>query len=124
MRAIVAVIFLAALAGAAAAQQLADPMRPPVLGPSAGATTTTVGPVLDMIIIGEGRHYAVIDGQTVAQGDRVGEARVVRIADTEVTLRDTGGESRVLKLLPQVQKKAAAPPQSGDAAGPGEEGKK
>lgn len=124
MRIVLAAICVSALAGSAAAQPLADPMRPPVLGPLPGAPAATAGPVVDTIIIGAGRRYAVIDGQTVTQGGRVGDARVVRIAETEVTLRSAAGETRVLKLLPQVQKKVAARPQPGGAAVPGEEGEK
>jgi MSHA biogenesis protein MshK len=110
--------FLAGVAAdGAAAQSLADPMRPPVHAPAESATATkNVGPVVHMIVIGPERRYAVINGQTVMQGDRFGDARVVRIAETEITLRGAGGEA-VLKLLPQVQKKPTAP-----AAG--EKGKK
>ena len=76
-----------------------------------------------MIIIGEGHRYAVIDGQTVTQGGRFGDARVENIAETEVTLRGAAGGTKVLRLLPQVQKKVLAP-QPGRAAVPGEEGEK
>jgi MSHA biogenesis protein MshK len=58
------------------------------------------------IIVGATQRYAVIDGRTVTQGDRVGEARVVRITESDVTLRDAAGRTSVIGLLPQVQKKS------------------
>ena len=48
---------------------------------------------------------AVIDGQVVPLGGAVGEARVVRITETEVLLK-TGEETETLKLYPGVDKQA------------------
>jgi hypothetical protein len=98
----------AATTGAAAAQPLADPMRPPVWGAGTGGAGRASGPVVQMIVIAPERSYAVINGETVQQGGRFRGAHVVRIAETEVTLRDAAGATTVLKLLPQAQKKISA----------------
>ena len=113
------VLAAAALAAAApaSAQPLVDPMRPPVVAASAAASVGAAS-ALQTIVIRPDRRFAIIDKQTVALGERVGDARVVRIAETEVTLRDDSGGTRVLRLYPQVDKKSAAP---ADAARSGEE---
>lgn len=91
------------------AQTLADPMRPPVTAvPAATARELpAAAPQVQTIIIGPTQRYAVIDGRTLAQGDRFGAARIERITETEVTLRQPDGKASILGLLPQVQKKAA-----------------
>ena len=124
MKSVVATICLLAtvLATGAAAQPLVDPMRPPALGGEASAAPS--GPTVHMIVIAPERRYAVIDGQTVTQGSRFGNSRVVRIAESEVTLLDAAGESRVLKLLPQAEKRIVAPRKSEPRTAPGERGKK
>ena len=47
---------------------------------------------------------AMISGQMVKVGDRVGEARVIKISETEVVLRN-GKELETLKLFPGVEKR-------------------
>lgn len=109
--------------GSAQAQALNDPMRPPnALGNSASIKGKG-GPVLQTIYIGQDRRYAIIDGERVTQGSSVGDAKVVRIAQNEVTLRGEEGET-VLKLYPDVNKLIISPQSSGNAAGPAERGKK
>ena len=63
----------------AAGAQIADPTRPPVGVPEtyreAGAAA---GPVLQSVLIPKnGRPLAVIDGQQVRLGERLGERRLV-----------------------------------------------
>ncbi len=107
-------------AAPAAPQPLADPMRPPILSAPA-ASTGRSGPQLQAVLIRPELREAVIDGQPVGVGTRVGDARVARITETEVLLRDESGGARVLRLLPQVEKKMAAPAQPGAAAAQGRE---
>ena len=95
-------------AGAAAAQALQDPMRPPasLMTATAGvgpAPAPAAAPQLQTILIGRapgGRHLAVIDGETVRPGDDFHGARVARIADNEVELV-RGRERQVLRLAAQ-----------------------
>lgn len=62
---------------------------------------------MQSVLISPQRRLAVIDGETVKTGDLVGDARVVRIHETEVVLK-AGNEVRVLRMYPDVEKKMAA----------------
>ena len=113
---------LLSLCGGAFAQGMSDPMRPPAFIENQESTGAAGGPVLQTIVIGPDRRYAIIDGEKVTPGSRFREARVVQIAENQVTLRDAGGDT-VLKLYPQVQKLIAQPAQSGREAVQGPRGK-
>jgi MSHA biogenesis protein MshK len=92
------------LAGGAHAQPLQDPTKPPPAAtPVAGGplAPAAAGPQLQSILIGRaagGRHVAVIDGETVRQGESFRGAKVVRIGENEVELV-RGGERQVLRLF-------------------------
>lgn len=94
----------ACCAHAAVAQGVGDPTRPPAAalldtGP-AGVAAAPAGPVLQSVLISlrdGGRRVAVISGQTVRQGERFGDAVLVRMTQTEVVLR-RGRELQTLKL--------------------------
>lgn len=88
------------------AQSLNDPMRPPQF--SAAASPVKAGPVLQSVIISKERRYAIISGERIAVGGAYGDAKLVRIAENEVTLRDTAGDT-VLKLVPEIKKQIVAP---------------
>lgn len=104
-----AVIALAILSMPPASAQtgaLPDPTRPPNVGetPTTGAPAATG--LQAVLLRPQGRSVAVINGQTVAVGDKVGEARLVSLtADTAVLSGPNGKE--VLKLAPSVEKKQA-----------------
>jgi len=116
MRAAVLLLLLAS-AGPAAAQALVDPMRPAGVGESDGAAARAVGPVLEQIVLGDGRVFAVINGRRVALGDMVGDARVISIGPDQVTLR--GGTTQVLRMFPRSDKKGAGSAPQGRKAEPG-----
>jgi MSHA biogenesis protein MshK len=93
-------------AGVQAAQALTDPTRPPssMAGDAQpGMQVAPSGPVLQSVLIAPGRKVAIISGATVQVGDKVGEARVVKIAEGEVVLRN-GKDTQTLKLYPDVEK--------------------
>ena len=46
---------------------------------------------------------AIIAGQTVKQGDKVGDAKVISIKENEVVLRN-GDAVQTLKLFPNIEK--------------------
>jgi MSHA biogenesis protein MshK len=100
------------------AQSLPDPTRPP---PSLGAPQeqtsgkTPAGPELQSVLISSTRKVAIISGQSVKLGEKYGEARVVKITETEVTLRN-GPDVQVLKLFPSVDKRL----NSGSVSGKGD----
>lgn len=97
----------------AAGQVLSDPTRPPAAASGELASGhTAAGPVLQSILISPHRAEAIINGQTVRIGDKVGEAKVVRITESEVVL-SSGKDLQALKLFPNIEKNstrgAAAP---------------
>jgi len=112
---LLALLFVPAMA---AAQTMNDPMRPPTefaADESAPATATTSGGglVLQSVFISPTLKSAVISGETVKLGDMLGGAKLVKIAENEVVLKN-GDETQVLKMYPGVEKneivQAAAKP--------------
>jgi MSHA biogenesis protein MshK len=88
----------------AQAQVLIDPTRPPMAIAKPGAVEEAPPATqLQSILISSRRRVAVINGNTVALGDMVGDARVVKITETEVVLK-TGEETEVLKMYPGMEK--------------------
>ena len=105
--AVMSAVFLAATwlaAPAALSQGLADPTRPPSASAQGGPDEAPAGRQLQSVLLSGGRKIAVIDGNMVALGGMLGEARVVKITETEVVLK-TGEETETLKLFPGVDKK-------------------
>ena len=83
---------------------LRGPTRPPaILFAPQERETIDVGPVLQSVSFASGRRTAIISGQNVKTGSKVGEARVVSINETEVVLK-TGNSLQTLKLFPDVEK--------------------
>lgn len=85
-----------------------DPTRPPdaipVSGPSAADSDHGE---LTSILISGARAEAVVGGRLVHVGDRIGHAQVVKISESEVTLRDEHG-LHALKLFPGIEKRIIA----------------
>lgn len=93
----------ALFAGAVNAAPFADPTQPPVMrGP--GEAPLSGAPRIESILIAPDRRLAVISGQQVTVGSRVGAAAVVRITESEVVLRGPEGE-QTLKLFPELSKR-------------------
>ena len=95
-------LLFAAIAGAAQAEVLQDPTRPPsaAIASVAAPAAASAGPRLQSILVGReagGRRLAVIDGETVRLGEQFHGARVARIGDNEVELV-RGSERQVLRL--------------------------
>jgi MSHA biogenesis protein MshK len=97
-------------ATAAWAQGLSDPTRPPsgfYAGPgTARAGETGSALVLQSVLIYPDMRSAIISGEHVVLGQKVGTARLVRVAETEVVLLD-GAERRTLRLFPGIDKRPA-----------------
>lgn len=98
---------LAGLAYGQSDATLADPTRPPasVSEPvSAGAPNIPAPNGLQTIIVGRGhKPMAVINGLLVGLGDKVGEATLVKLSESEAVLQGPAGRE-VLQLLPGVAK--------------------
>jgi len=87
------------------AQSLADPTKPPavmgVQGGEAGESAEPAAPQLQSILVSRepgGRRVAVINGEMVRVGMKVGDAVVERVGETEVVLR-RGKSRETLKLF-------------------------
>ncbi len=91
----------------AQAQALSDPTRPPSALSTSGSTVVQeeiAGTQLQSILLSRGRKVAVINGSMVSIGGMVGEARVVRITETQVVLKK-GEETEVLMMYPGIDKR-------------------
>jgi MSHA biogenesis protein MshK len=119
-------IFLAWLAFVSSAYaQSNDPTRPPaawINAPepgAAGADAATGSRLQSVLYRPGGRSVAIIGGKTVALGEQVGGARLVRVNEREAVLQGADGVTH-LYLTPDVEKQMIVTPKSRKAgkAGP------
>lgn len=95
-------------AQAMAAEVLPDPTRPPAAAGVETPGAATAGPVLQSVMIRPGRRTALISGQLLAEGERFGDAKLIKISEGEVILAGPEGR-QTLKLFPEVEKKFVQP---------------
>lgn len=87
-----------------------DPMRPSVgivADPASAADgkELAVSPVLQSVVVPvKGKPIAIIGGQQVRLGEKIGENRLVRLNEREAVLEGPGGIER-LSLTPLVDKR-------------------
>lgn len=88
-----------------AAELLPDPTRPPEnISPAPDSDASVpAAPILQSVLISAERRVAFINGRSVKVGDRFGEAKIVKITESEVVLSN-GKDLQVLKLFPGVEK--------------------
>ncbi len=95
------------------AESLRDPTRPaasfvtgPAVADGTGAAVPSAGGRLRSIKMPRrgGKPVAIIDGQVVGIGDKVGEARLIRLTGSEAVLESASGRE-TLFLTPDVTKK-------------------
>jgi hypothetical protein len=99
-----------------AGQSLRDPTLPPqeTARPDSGSPGTSPGTSLGIefdgmtIIVRNGRAHLVIGSQFYTQGDKIGEARIERITETEIWLRE-GDVLRKVSKFPGIQRRAVTP---------------
>lgn len=99
---------LALAAGAACGQSMSDPTRPPAefylgTGPARSGEATG-GLVLQSVLIFPDARSAIISGEHVLLGQKIGGQRLVKVAETEVVLL-SGAARRTLKLFPSADKR-------------------
>lgn len=100
-------MMLLALAALLASPLAAASLPDPTALPATPAASRAAGdPALSLTAIKRvgNRRVAVMGGQEIAVGGRYKDAQVVRISESEVVLR-RAGETTVLKLYPQVEKR-------------------
>lgn len=95
--------------------QVADPTRPPAAMLSSGGDASAGGegaPALrlqSVLLPHGGRPVAVIGGRTIALGDSVGGAKLVRLNEREAVLQGADGVTH-LYLTPDVEKQMIVTP--------------
>ncbi|WP_232522224.1 general secretion pathway protein GspB [Sulfuriferula plumbiphila] len=90
---------------ACAVDALQDPTRPPAdLSQGNAGALVPSGPQLQSVRISARQRSAIISGQRVKVGDKLGDARVVMITENEVVLKGGSG-LQTLKLFPDVGKR-------------------
>jgi hypothetical protein len=102
------------VAAGAAAQPARDPTVPPAsasssaaaAGRPAQATIVDTGPVA--VIVRDGRPYLVVGTRLYAQGQMLGSARIERISETEVWLRE-GKALRRQPVFAGIERRVAEP---------------
>lgn len=98
---------LAGLAGVGAAlAQAPDPTRPAgaLMTPETGGVAAPAESGVQTVILRPGgKSAAVINGQYVAVGDKLGDKRVVKISESEVVLKGESGRE-VIKVTPAIEK--------------------
>lgn len=119
MKSLACALFFLVVAGSGWA---ADPTRPPDAWLQASGPEKATGEAqrLQSVLLPErGRPVAVIGGKTVVLGDRVGDARLVKLTEREAVLRGPEGTTR-LYLTPQVEQRMIVSPKSRQAKQPGQ----
>ena len=80
---------------------LPDPTRPSsAVGDGDGVATGVHGLVLQSVLIAPQRRVAVINGKTLAVGERIGDVTVAAIRPHEVVVKRASGEF-TLRLVPR-----------------------
>lgn len=103
-------VALLLVGSAAATAQLADPTRPPATAESAPATTGAAAPVAgglqSVILRKKGKPAALINGEIVELGGKVGESILVKVSEDAVVLKGPAGDE-TLRLIPSAEKRTA-----------------
>lgn len=99
--------------GRADAQSLRDPTLPPaeagLASPAPGAQSLGIAPAAMTIIVRDGRPYLAVGTRLYAKGEKLGQARIERISETEVWLRE-GGVLRKVSQFPGIERRTVTAP--------------
>jgi MSHA biogenesis protein MshK len=103
-------LLLGILALTAGAEALPDPTRiPATISTPVVTDSVKQESGLQSIIIAPGRRAAIINGQTVEQGGKYGDARLIKVNESSVVLRGPQGK-QILRLFPGVEIRKDKPP--------------
>ena len=107
-----AILFIAFSIPVAQAQALRDPTVAPALAAASGAagvqTTGTPAWAGVAVVIREGAPYLVVGTRLYARGETFGAARIERITETEVWLREAG-QLKKIQIFKGVERLALLP---------------
>lgn len=90
-----------------AAAQLSDPTRPPAFDAASGemgVAAASDGGLQSVILRQNGRPAALINGEVVELGAKLGDARLVKVNEDSVVLLGPAGRE-TLRLMPAAEKK-------------------
>lgn len=106
-------LLLGVALGVVSAQSLRDPTLPPAdagaPGAPAAAATPSLASSATTVIVRNGRAYLAVGTRLYAQGAKLGQARIERITETELWLRE-GGVLRKVPLFDGIARRAVASP--------------
>jgi|GEM_PF-2654820 len=106
IRLLAAGLCLFVVSAMARAQTLTDPTRPPAqllrADDGADGNAAALASGLQSVKIAKGRKSAMINGEVVKLGGKVGESVLVAIGDSEVKLRQPDGTFEILKMYPEI----------------------
>ncbi|NDP40472.1 MAG: hypothetical protein GZ093_17300 [Rhodoferax sp.] len=106
-------LLLGVALGVVSAQSLRDPTLPPVDAGVPGAPAAPGAPSIassaTTVIVRNGRSYLAVGTRLYAQGAKLGQARIERITETELWLRE-GGVLRKVPLFDGIERRAVAAP--------------
>lgn len=84
------------------AQSLRDPTLPPaeagMPGAPASGSSMRLEPGSTSVIVRDGRPYLVVGTRLYGQGEKLGQARIERITETEVWLREAGQLRKIARF--------------------------
>jgi len=100
-----------------ASSVLAQTLRDPTVAPAAAGLPNSGGPQPEALVKTgsisvlqrDGVRYLMIGTRLYGVGQRVGLARIERISETEIWLRE-GGQLKKIQVFSGVQRRAAVPP--------------
>lgn len=104
-----AVVIMTVCGITAQAQAMRDPTlvpRAPATGASAAAGmmgSTAMRDLALAVLVADGKPFVMLDSRLYGVGDKLGSARVERITESEIWLRE-GKDSRKISLYPGVQR--------------------
>jgi len=106
-----AVLVLCAVSLLTSAEVLTDPTKPPAEISIQADASPAEAALLQSIIISPLRRAAILNGQTVELGGKIGDVTLIEVNESGVVLQGTGGR-QVLTLFPNVRidKKMILPP--------------
>lgn len=98
-------------AGSLGAQSLRDPTQPPGMAGAGGASAPARASQGSWpVVVVDGRAHIAVGTRLYAEGQLLGKARIERITETEVWLRE-GRELRKVPLYPGVVRRSVPPAQ-------------
>jgi MSHA biogenesis protein MshK len=102
---------------APAQAQLSDPTRPPGAVAGGDPAAPAAGSLLQSVKISPTERSAIIGGEMVKLNGKYGDARVIRITESEVVLRTASG-TETLRMYPDISMKPVVEPAPAKAGKP------